>query len=144
MNNLPREKLREIVARHGRALIEDPRRCEGLLRDYCGEYRREVSVLVMAIEERVPVDLLSAPANAPREVLFARMATRLCDHLALAEPAARWSVASWAFALGLVTKEELEVIEQGVTVKAVAATSVNSAQAPEAPAATPTVACIIV
>jgi hypothetical protein len=145
MNNLPREKLREIVVRHGRALIEDPRRCEGLLRDYCGEYRREVSVLVMALEERVPVDLLSAPANSPREVLLARMAARLCDHLALAEPAARWAVSSWAFALGLVTKEELEVTEQGVAAKAVvAATSGNSTQATQVPAPAPSVASIII
>ncbi|HEX8747168.1 MAG TPA: right-handed parallel beta-helix repeat-containing protein [Pyrinomonadaceae bacterium] len=146
MNDLPREKLRDIVARHGRALIEDPRRCEGLLRDYCGEYRREVSVLVMALEERVPADLLSAPANAPREVLLARMATRLCDHLALAEPAARWAVSSWAFALGLVSKEELEVIEQGVAVEAVvtAAAPAKPTQATKATAPASSVASIII
>lgn len=112
MNNLPREKLGEIIARHGPSLIEDARRLEGLLRDYCGQYRREVSVLVMALEERVPMDMLSAPRSAPREVLLARMTTRLCDHLALSEPAARWAVASWALALNLVSKEELEAIEQ--------------------------------
>src|SRR5215213_9576246 len=108
MNNLPREKLREIVARHGPSLIEDRRRCEGLLRDYCGAYRREVSVLVMALEERIPAEMLSAPATTPREVLLARLSTRLCDHLALSEPAARWAVASWALALDVVAKEELE------------------------------------
>ncbi|HEX8175652.1 MAG TPA: right-handed parallel beta-helix repeat-containing protein [Pyrinomonadaceae bacterium] len=146
MNNLPREKLREIIARHGRALLEDPRRCEGLLRDYCGQYRREVSVLVMALEERVPIDLLSAPANAPREVLLARLAARLCDHLALAEPAAKWAVASWAFALGLASKEELEVNEQGVAAKAVAATPVIPTPATEPPVPVPTssVASIII
>lgn len=137
MNNAPRETLREIVARHGRSVIEDPRRCEGLLRDYCGEYRREVSVLVMALEERVPTDMLSAPATAPREVLLARLSTRLCDHLALSEPAARWAVTSWALALDVISKEELEVIEQGVAAKAVAAAPrvlTQESERPPAPA----------
>jgi parallel beta-helix repeat protein len=113
MNDLPRQKLREIVARHGRSIIEDTRRCEGLLRDYCGKYRREVSVLVMALEERVAEDMLAAPASTtPREVLLARLSERLCDHLALAEPAARWAVESWALALELISNDELAAIEQ--------------------------------
>ncbi len=123
MNNVPREKLREIIERHGRSVIEDARRCEGLLRDYCGQYRREVSVLIMALEERVPFDLLAASANAPREVLLARLATRLSDHLAMSEPAARWAVASWAVALGLLREEQLEVVEQGTLATAAAATA---------------------
>jgi parallel beta-helix repeat protein len=113
MNDLPRQKLREIVARHGRTVIEDARRCEGLLRDYCSKYRREISVLVMALEERVAEDMLAATASTtPREVLLARLSERLCDHLALAEPAARWAVDSWALALGLISIGELQSIEQ--------------------------------
>lgn len=135
MNNLPREKLRYIVERHGASIIEDARRCEGLLRDYCGQYRREVSVLVMALEERVPSDMLSAPRGAPREVLLARMTTRLCDHLALSEPAARWAVASWALALNLISKEELEALERPEDAKTMAA-EIAAAPAPAPPPVT--------
>jgi hypothetical protein len=110
MNHVAREKLREIIARHGRSVIEDRRRVEGLLRDYCGAYRREVSVLVMALEEGVAVDMASAPPTTPREVLLARMTKRLCDHLALSEPAARWAVESWALALNVVAEEQLGAI----------------------------------
>src|ERR671912_3011325 len=112
MNELVRQGLREIVARHGPSVVEDRRRCEGLLRDHFGEHRREVSVLSSALEERVPHDLLAAPAGVPREVLLARLARRLSDHLALAEDAARWSVNSWALALGVVTDEGLKNIER--------------------------------
>ena len=105
MNELPRQKLREIVARHGTEVVEDRRRCEGLLRDHFGEYRREVSVLSSALAERVPHELLAAPAGTPREVLLARLARRLSDNLALSEAAARWSVNSWALALGVMTDE---------------------------------------
>jgi nitrous oxidase accessory protein NosD len=112
MNDLPRQKLRELVARHGRSLVGDRRRCEGLLRDYCGRHRREVSVLVSALEEHAPHDLLAAPAGTPRGVLLARLARRLSDNLALSAGAAEWSVNSWALALGVITDEELEALER--------------------------------
>ncbi len=112
MNDLPRQKLVEIVAKHGVSIVENPRRCEGLLRDYCGRFRREVSVLTMAVEERVPLDLLAAAKNTPRQVLLNRLAQRLCDNLAISETAARWAVNSWAFALGVVSSDELKIIEQ--------------------------------
>lgn len=115
MNDLPRQKLREIVARHGPAIVEDPRRCEALLRDHLGAHRREANVLASALEERVPQEIIAAPAGTPRAVLLARLSRRLADNLALAEPAARWAVGSWALALGLVTDEDLKGIEAGAS-----------------------------
>ena len=111
MNNTPRQKLREIIQRHGHSIIENPRRCENLLRDYCGEFRREISVLTMALEEHAVADMLAAPASMPRQVLLARLAQRLCDHLALSEAAALWSIESWALALGVISEAELKANE---------------------------------
>ena len=83
MNDAPRQKLREIIRQHGQVIIENPRRLENLLRDYCGEFRREISVLTMALEEHAVADMLSAaPAALPRKVTLARLAQRLCDNLA--------------------------------------------------------------
>jgi len=112
MNEQPRQKLREIVARHGHSIAYDARRCEGLLRDYAGQHRREVSVLVSALEEQVPQDLLAPSAGTPRAVLLKRLARRLSDNRAISEPAAAWSVNAWAFALGLITGDELKAIEE--------------------------------
>src|SRR5688572_15711085 len=112
MNEQPRRKLREIVERHGHTVIQNARRCEGLLRDYSGRHRREVSVLVSALEEHVPQDLLTSSAGAPREVLLKRLARRLTDQQALSEQAAAWAVNSWAFALGLISDDELRVFEE--------------------------------
>jgi hypothetical protein len=111
MNEQPRQKLRELVTRHGQSVVGDARRCEGLLKDYCGEYRREVSALVSALEEHVPQDMLDASAGTPRAVLLARMAHRLSDQRALSETAAAWVVNSWALALGLISEEELKTVE---------------------------------
>jgi len=132
MNDLPRQKLVEIVAKHGVSIVENPRRCEGLLRDYCGRFRREVSVLTMAVEERVPLDLLAAAKNTPRQVLLNRLAQRLCDNLAISETAARWAVNSWAFAFGVVSSDELKLIEpqtveQAPTTATVVPTTVQTA-----------------
>ena len=111
MNDAPRQKLREILRQHGQVIIENPRRLENLLRDYCGEFRREISVLTMALEEHAVADLLAASASLPLKVTLARLAQRLCDNLALSEAAARWSIESWAWALGLITDAELKANE---------------------------------
>ena len=112
MNDQPRQKLREIVARHGHSVINNARRCEGLLKDYSAQYRREVSVLVSALEEHVPEDLLRAPAGTPRAVLLKRLARRLSDNRALSETAAAWAVNSWALALGLTSEDQLKAVEE--------------------------------
>ncbi len=45
MNEFPRQKLCELIAQYGHSLCDDPRRCEALLRDYCGQNRKEIFVL---------------------------------------------------------------------------------------------------
>lgn len=107
MNELPRQKLVEIFAKKGRSMIENPRRLEGLLRDYCGAHKREISVLVAAVEEHAVLDLLAASPSVPRKVLLSRLAQRLCDNLGLSMEAARWAIESWALALGLVSDAEV-------------------------------------
>jgi hypothetical protein len=113
MNELARQKLGEIVARHGPTVAGDARRIEGLLRDYVGRHRREIAVLVNAVEERVAMDLLSFGAGSPRTALLARLARRLQDNLAMEAAAAKWAVNSWALALGVISSAELLVLEQG-------------------------------
>jgi Right handed beta helix region len=112
MNNLPRQKLLEIVRRHGREIINAPRRCEGLMRDNFPAHRREISVLTAALEERIPAELLAAgTGGTPRRALLARLAARLHDDVAMEENAARWTVHTWALALGVITHDELAALE---------------------------------
>jgi hypothetical protein len=100
MNNLPRQTLCELIAKYGSSLCDEPLRCEGLLRDLCGEFRSEINLLVDAVRERVASDLLSSSESVPTDLLLARLAKRLQDHRALSEATARWVVESWALALG--------------------------------------------
>ena len=107
MTNVPRRALRDIIAKHGREICADSRRCEGLLKDNCGAYRREISILINALEEHIPLDLMAAGNSVPRELLLNRLAKRLEDNLALTADAAIWAVESWALALGAVSEAEI-------------------------------------
>jgi hypothetical protein len=107
MNDAPRQALREIVAKYGTDICSDSRRCEGLLKDKCGSYRREISILINALEEHAPLDLLAGGNSTPRELLLNRLAKRLEDNLALTTDAAVWAVESWALALKVITDAEI-------------------------------------
>ncbi len=104
--------LRRILAKHGKEVCGDARRCENLLKDSCGSHRREINVLVNAIEERVPLDLLAANRSMPTELLLARLEKRLEEQTAMTGEAASWAVGSWALALNIATDDEIEAREK--------------------------------
>lgn len=108
MNNLPRQTLKQIIAKYGFSVCENPKRCEALLRDLCGAHRREINILIGALEERVPFELRNGGKTLPREVLLARLSKRLQDQLAYTEDAAGWAVDSWAIALGVISEAEVQ------------------------------------
>jgi hypothetical protein len=123
MNDLPRHTLSRIIAKHGRGVCDSPKRVEALLRDLCGGNRREINIIMGALEERVAADLIGAGDTVPRDVLIARLAARLRDNLAYTAEAARWGVEAWAVALGLASEAELQSGAHGAADEA-------SAQAP--------------
>jgi len=104
MHNEPRQKLRELIIEYGRSLCDDPRRCEALLKDYCGQYKREIFVLVNALKNRVAEELINSPEGVPQALLWGRLTQRLKDELAMSEAAAHWAVESWALALGVIAQ----------------------------------------
>lgn len=101
MHAQPPRTLKRLIKQYGPELIDDPRRTESLLNDLCGQHRREIFVLVNAQKQRVPAELLAAPAWMPHQATWARLSRRLQDKLALTEDAADWAVAAWAGALDL-------------------------------------------
>lgn len=108
MNDFPRQKLRELVARYGHSLCYDPLRCEGLLRDFCGQNRLEVFALSQAVKDGIPGELLTSSGNLPVEVLLSRFAKCLEDRCGMNSDLARWTIESWTLALGLGTEEQLK------------------------------------
>jgi hypothetical protein len=92
MHDAPRQKLRELINEYGRSLCDDARRCEALLKDYCGQYKREIFVLVGALKNRVAADLLKTSVGVPQALLLGRLIRRLEEETGLAgAPGWRWA-----------------------------------------------------
>ena len=106
----PRELLCWLIGEQPE-LAEEPARLRGLLRDYCGTFKKEISVLVIAQEERVARDLLSSSSVQPKAMLLARLTERLKSDRGIGEEDARWAVETWALALGKIEASELISIE---------------------------------
>lgn len=100
----PAEELKALVRRFGTGLGSEPNRVGALLRDVCGQYRMEISLLVAAASEGIPDELLSAsqPASGSRMGALAR---RLEANRGLSETNAHWAVEAWAAALALEAQE---------------------------------------
>jgi len=93
MNQQPLQILRDWINTQGPGVCDDPRRVEAYLKDFCGQHKREIFVLVQAIREKVVADLRQGPTPPfTPEIFQARLAQRLHDNLGLSEDIARWAV----------------------------------------------------
>ena len=132
VSSIPSEKLKEILEKNGDSLLTNPGRCEGLLKDHCGAHRREISALVGALEERVPMELKSSWQTAMTpEAMRARMVQRLEDNRGLAPEVAGWAVDAWSYALGVGLERKSDRIDErnfaSVVVGSAAATAAVAA-----------------
>ena len=94
--------LKLLVDQYGATLMGEPGRLRGLLQDECPRAKREISVLLQALEERVPQDLLRVQSGEPIRSLAPRLARRLGEEKAMSADASHWAVQTWAQGLGLV------------------------------------------
>jgi F-box protein 11 len=108
MSTTPRDVLVEIVERYGEPLLASPPRCDGLLKDYCGENRREIFVLVSCVRTGI-VDQMRRQTGPSIKLICARLALKLVQNLAISGDVAKWAVESWAVALGLMKPEHATV-----------------------------------
>lgn len=99
MNPAAGEALAQALLRFGLGVLEDPRRCEALLRDLCPECRLEVNLLIAALREGIPQEWLVLSARQPVDLLTSTLSTRLVNHYAMTREAADWTVATWASVL---------------------------------------------
>jgi hypothetical protein len=137
MNDLPRQTLSRIILEHGHGICGEPKRVEALLRDLSGAHRREINIIVGALEERVATDLLASRNTVPRDVLLARLAARLRDNLAYTPEAARWGVDTWAVALGIISEAELRERAQAESTDATRSDAPPTAQDTQPPPTKP-------
>lgn len=108
MESAARDLLVDAVARFGREIAADSRRCEALLSDAFGErHGKERSVLLAAVRAGVADELSKPQSQGVTEALLSRLSQRLQDQHGLEPAAARWSVESWALAFGAARRADL-------------------------------------
>ncbi len=93
----PQPILRRLFKDHGPALLNAPARVDALLADLCTKYPRERFLLVHALRERIPADLLSKSNSGAGH--GQRLSQRLQERLSFTVEAADWAVESWSMAL---------------------------------------------
>lgn len=103
MNDIPRQKLSEIITKYGDTAC-DPHRCEGLLRDYCGQHQKEVFLLVNALHKGVASELVKSKNSVSQPIVLARLTKKLQDELGITEESAFWAVDSWGLGLGVISE----------------------------------------
>src|SRR5262245_38027412 len=96
---------------HGKAVSGDAGRCRGLLNDVYPRGRPEINLLTSAIQEGVPRDLLTRSATLPPSAVMDRLIQRMVDDLSVSPQAARWTVESWAVALGILAERDLHTLK---------------------------------
>ncbi len=109
------QTLGEILIRHGLAPVSDAKLCENLLKDYCGVFKEEISLLVLAVRERVASDLLVSQDGLQRGILRDLLVKRLRKGRTLNEGDARWAVESWARALRTLSRSESKIVSGALT-----------------------------
>ena len=105
MDDQAREVLKAILAAEGLAVCRDPGRCDLLLRERCGARRKEILWLVGALHENVVPELMAAKPGESIDGCVIRLSGLLKQAIGLQADDARWTVMSWALALGLASEE---------------------------------------
>ncbi|MGD0534657.1 MAG: PEGA domain-containing protein [Methanoregula sp.] len=102
MNNLPRKILCEIIHQNGKTFFKDTVALRGLLDDLChGNYKKERRCIIDSIAEGIPSALLDRKESIPYDILSAQLTNRLIN-CGFDAQLARWTVESWALALGVI------------------------------------------
>lgn len=102
---LPRQ-LGEILIKHGRSPLTDAKLCENLLKDYCPEHKEAITLLTLAVKERIASDLLVSQDGLERDLLRALLVKRLRKAHVLSEGDARWAIESWSVAIRALVRAE--------------------------------------
>ncbi|NEN88767.1 MAG: hypothetical protein F6K48_07480 [Okeania sp. SIO3H1] len=68
MNNIPRQTLYQLIQQEGITWYKEAKKCQAVLSDLCGEYPKEISALVVALEEQVIDELQKNARVIPLEL----------------------------------------------------------------------------
>jgi len=100
MNDTIKKYLKQLISKYGIEICNDYRRLKGLLKDYCGEYQRDINILTTAVQEGIPNEILKTNSSELDEWKFNTLVKKLYDNHGISENFARLAVMTWAEVLG--------------------------------------------
>jgi len=107
-NNQIGDFLCEVISRYGISVCDEPRKVKGLLLDLSlGENKKEINILIMLLDEKIPQDLLSGKDAIPYELLSNKASLKILSNHALDKSSVQWAINCWAFALDIITKSQI-------------------------------------
>ncbi len=97
-----------VINKYGFSILDEPKKVEALLNDISdGNYKSERDVLITALQENIPQELLKSQRSAylrntsirnKKRLIFRK---RLIENYGIPEDLAQWAVESWIKALGI-------------------------------------------
>jgi hypothetical protein len=98
MSERAKSSLEKLVNTYGNSLCSEPARLKGLLYDICPSNRKEITALLLVIQEGLIFELKISGNN---RLLLQILAERLHSTTGIDKTIARWSLRAWADVLGL-------------------------------------------
>lgn len=95
--------LSAIVDQYGPSLFFEPDRLKAYLDDACPDAPKGISLVLLALTEAVPQQLLAAHSDADLRTLLPRLVQQLTERSVFDAPSATWVVRAWTHALALPT-----------------------------------------
>ena len=109
LDNHPRHQLRFIIDNYGRSIIDDPRRCRGMLKDLAPKHQRETNLLMLALDQKLVAEL-TQKTHTPILMHLDILAQRLHNNVGIQKDYAVWAIESWALALDVIQQPSAQQI----------------------------------
>lgn len=107
LDNHPRHQLRFIIEKYGRSIIDDPRRCRGMLKDLTPKHQRETNLLMLALDQKLVAEIIQ-PTHTPLLIHLDILAQRLHNNIGIQKEFAIWAIESWALALDVIQQPSVQ------------------------------------
>lgn len=120
-----RKQLCFIISQYGRTIIDDERRCRGLLKDLAPNHKLETNLLFQALEQKIAAELSLMNTIIPLPLQLDIFSQRLHENCGIQLEFAYWAVESWAIALNVI-RQPLPKQDYEFVLGHVAAKKVNS------------------
>jgi len=89
-----------ILKTEGTEIIENPKKLEGLLIDYChGNNKKERNAISVVLEEKIPQEILKNNSDKLPNFSVTQLVRRVRENSGLSDELIQWAIDSWTIAL---------------------------------------------